>query len=653
MSGVTGRAILAGDAAVRFRADRKRFKKDIELVKADLRSFNLAVGKIGTGLAAAGAAVTGSFILPVREFSRIEQLLGRFSAVFRDLEENAGSFADSLATKINQSGLDIRDQLAQFQSVLLGLGASPGQALGLSKQLAIYSQDLVAFDDTITNTQEATDKFLSAIAGEVRPARRIGGADIRQSALDAYLLSEGMAASANEATELQRVLARLAIVFESVKRSGIAGQAEREVETLASLFRAFKARVVEVNFAIGKGLQPQIQELTKTVNTSLDRFEKFVITNRELVPLIAKLGVQSLGAGVALKASSVAAGVVANGYGAIATAASRLTTLGPAGLVTTAVVGGGALLIATSDDIRDAFADAFEGIQERALEAVGIITSLLEEKRWTEAIQTLSLAIQRELLRVFIELEQEVPAVYIALATLETQLRLLWKVGMLVVQVFNDLVLGLANVSDILGAGNNDQANQVMKQRLESVEALLRLKREELELAKKLEEQEAQQKTKAKEVGKPNRRIRDGEIDIVFGDTKTRQGAIAGAAASLSGSFDTVFRANAEFLNREFDKIFGKGSRFVAVLRQNARIQRGERLDEIQEERAGLKQQVKAIKQAFSGEAASSFGGPATRLAFGIGESKVDEEQLAELKEINERLQALIDEEIVLAAAGT
>lgn len=215
---------------------------------------NLAIG--GLAATAVFTKMSGVISKSLTEFAKQEQLAGRFTQVFGDLAGEAEKFAQVLGKDVNQSVNELKDEITTFQSVLLGAGFDARSAFDLSKMLTEATQDMLAFDDAIRDAGEATDRMLSGLAGMVIPVQRIG-ADIRKANLDKEMeeMAEAMQRTNSVASQQERILTRIKIIFEALARSGAIGQARREVDTLSSAFRGLIGAVKMAYAALGAAMK--------------------------------------------------------------------------------------------------------------------------------------------------------------------------------------------------------------------------------------------------------------------------------------------------------------------------------------------------------------------------------------------------------------
>lgn len=246
---------LGGNIQATFLRDANNSIKVFSSLSEQFRRTGRALVYGGLAATIVFSKLAGLITKSLKAFSQEEQLAGRFASVFRDLADDAQSFSEVLAKDVKQSVSEIKDEMATFQGVLLGAGFDPGQALELSTLLTEATQDLLAFDDSLQSPTEAMERMLGGLAGMVIPVQRFG-ADIRKANIDKELekLQGAMEATSAHATQQERILARLNIMFEALGRAGAIGQARREAETLAASFRGLQGATRMMFVSLGRAI---------------------------------------------------------------------------------------------------------------------------------------------------------------------------------------------------------------------------------------------------------------------------------------------------------------------------------------------------------------------------------------------------------------
>lgn len=269
--------------------------------------------RAGRALVYGGLAATivftklaGLITKSLRAFSQEEQLAGRFASVFRDLADEAQSFSEVLAKDVKQSVSEIKDEMATFQGVLLGAGFDPGQALELSSLLTEATQDLLAFDDSLQSPTEAMERMLGGLAGMVIPVQRFG-ADIRKANIDKELekLQGAMEATSAHATQQERILARLNIMFEALGRAGAIGQARREAETLAASFRGLQGATRMMFVSLGRAISGYGQRAIQFFTLLAGAIQDVAAASPQVVQLFAAMAIALTAATGAMVAGGI------------------------------------------------------------------------------------------------------------------------------------------------------------------------------------------------------------------------------------------------------------------------------------------------------------------------------------------------------------
>ena len=362
-------SIRAGRAFIELTLNSDVAFRQLQRFQRRFRQVGASLARQGASIAAAGGGLAALFVQPIREFSRFEQLEGRFNSVLGRMGNAGRQFSEQLAGDINQSSFELRDQIAQFQAIFRGFNFTPEVAFDLAKELTAATQDVIAFDDNITDAQEAVEKLSGAVAGSnVRGVRQYG-ANLLESALDTEIATGRIGRAYGELDEQQeKVIARVNILRDSFGRAGITGQAGREVDTLASVLRGAAAASRLAFVAVGQALGPAMVGLGKSASTALRGFADFVSQNRELVQVAALASVALFAVGATLVGIGVGVTVASIALGGLI---SLFTVLGsPIAVVSAAVIGLGVAVTRFSstasralEPVRTAFLNLFQSVR--------------------------------------------------------------------------------------------------------------------------------------------------------------------------------------------------------------------------------------------------------------------------------------------------
>lgn len=297
---------LGGNIQATFLRDANNSIKVFSSLSEQFRRTGRALVYGGLAATIVFSKLAGLITKSLKAFSQEEQLAGRFASVFRDLADDAQSFSEVLAKDVKQSVSEIKDEMATFQGVLLGAGFDPGQALELSMLLTEATQDLLAFDDALQSPTEAMERMLGGLAGMVIPVQRFG-ADIRKANIDKELekLQGAMEATSAHATQQERILARLNIMFEALGRAGAIGQARREAETLAASFRGLQGATRMMFVSLGRAISGYGQRAIQFFTLLAEAIRGVAEASPQVVQLFAALAIALTAATGAMVAGGI------------------------------------------------------------------------------------------------------------------------------------------------------------------------------------------------------------------------------------------------------------------------------------------------------------------------------------------------------------
>src|SRR5690606_31944363 len=118
---------------------------------------------------------------------------------------------------VGRSVVDIQDSMSAYQAMFVGLNFDPSQARQMSEALQALALDFGSFFNL--SDKEASDRFLSALSGSSEVFDRFG-INIKAAAMDQKLLEMGLDKTTATATEQEKVMARVAIITQSLTKQG-------------------------------------------------------------------------------------------------------------------------------------------------------------------------------------------------------------------------------------------------------------------------------------------------------------------------------------------------------------------------------------------------------------------------------------------------
>ena len=376
-------AIKAGQAFVEVSL-RDGVSKALGKIQHRLTAFGSMVTRIGQIGFGAGAAGVALFAPTIAAAGDAAETMNKFNAVFGDQSQQAGDFADDLAKRIGRSAVDIKDSMSAFQAMFRGLDFDPSSAREMSQAVQALALDMASFYNL--SDDEAVSRVRSALSGSAEVLDQFG-INTKVSALNQEFQRQDPNLNNNNATEQQKVQARIAIIQRAMQNQGAVGDAEATSGSFTNQMKRLGAAVTDAKVAIGEGLLPIVTPLVTQLSAAAQMAAGWLKENKPLVASLFKLAAgvaaggaaflvlgQAAGAGAGMLGLMIkGVGLVTAGVGGliglVGTAASAFTLLAsPIGLV----VGGLTVAVASLAD--------FEGVGTRV---VGTLKTLFGDLKAT------------------------------------------------------------------------------------------------------------------------------------------------------------------------------------------------------------------------------------------------------------------------------
>ena len=289
------RDIAAGRAYVELYTRNSRFLRGLRQAEGGLRQFSNKVADLGKQIAGLGVltfglgvALAGAFAAPIKAATDLRETVNKFDAVFGDSADDAREWADEWRDAIGRARGETLDSLSAFQGFFTGLGVGSSEASDLSKQMHALGVDFASFQNL--SDQEGMKRFISALSGSGEVLDKFG-INTKQAALNAKLLEMGLPKISEGATELQKVMARMEIIIESMGRQGAIGDALRTSGELSGQMKQLRSAVKDLNSEVGQALLPTVTDLVKQATPIIKAFAIWVVNNKELIVTAAKVAV--------------------------------------------------------------------------------------------------------------------------------------------------------------------------------------------------------------------------------------------------------------------------------------------------------------------------------------------------------------------------
>ncbi len=249
-----------------FRRAMRGVRTSIARTVRSMASLASAAVRVGSAFAAIGGAFS---VFAVRAASDAEEIRNKFQAVFKDQTDAATRFSRQLALALGRSQTDIQRFMAQFQDTFVPMGLARDESRRLSEQLTALAFDLSSFNNMPAS--EAVDRLTSGLIGNHEALQRFGVV-IKENVLSSQLMAMGLARNNQEATELQKVQARLAIILGATRDAE--GDVLRTSGSLANMTRRLSAMFRDMQEALGRALMPIAKEFVGLLMDMLRAFRE-------------------------------------------------------------------------------------------------------------------------------------------------------------------------------------------------------------------------------------------------------------------------------------------------------------------------------------------------------------------------------------------
>lgn len=253
------------------RVERKvsKFGRACRKAGRAMRGMAKGAGKIGgtamgvaggmglsMGAGAIGGMAKGAFKTLIASANEAEATFTRMNMIFRENSGEAGAWATKISDSLKRTKTQTAGTLTTFQTLFTGLGFGADESMALSKATTRLSFDFGAF--TKQTDPEMMRRFVAALAGSPEVLDQFG-VNIKQAALDVKLLELGMRTVANGATEQEKTIARLSIIYGAMGKQGALGAAQRMSSTFSQEMTRMKNMITETAAVIGAQMLPKLK----------------------------------------------------------------------------------------------------------------------------------------------------------------------------------------------------------------------------------------------------------------------------------------------------------------------------------------------------------------------------------------------------------
>ncbi len=289
----SSKGITAGGAAVALFLDDKAFMQQLAGTRQTLNRFGRGLGGLATGLGA-GALGFGGLTFAIGNFiekaANAERVMLKMQQVFGDSANSASEWGRALAQATGQGELAIATIQTTFQGFFKGMDFGGKEAERLSRSITSLSLDFAATQPGV-NDIEAQRRFISGLEGEKEALDRYG-INLSQTSLQQELYAQGVDKLVRNATEHEKVLARIAIIQDAMGKQGALGKAVQNADTLAAAINGIRGSFEDLSAVLGGFIAGELGSFFAEFRTGIKAFGEWLKMNRDGVIWYAKLAFQ-------------------------------------------------------------------------------------------------------------------------------------------------------------------------------------------------------------------------------------------------------------------------------------------------------------------------------------------------------------------------
>lgn len=249
-----------------------RVKSDVAGLKRTLTGFGTDLTDAAKKLGMIGAAAQVAFGLMARHAMHIEEAENLFEVSFGNMADDVRAWSESVSDSLAMTAAQIREGAGVFAVMTQSMGLSEQAATSLSKNMTMLAADMASFYNL--GHEEALQKLQAGLTGEAEPLKRLGIL-VNENTVAQWAWAHGVAASGEQLTEQQKVIARYGTIMEQTSKAQ--GDLLRTADSTTNQLRRMKAQFSEIAGELGANLLPALTTGTQILNifleASLDWYE--------------------------------------------------------------------------------------------------------------------------------------------------------------------------------------------------------------------------------------------------------------------------------------------------------------------------------------------------------------------------------------------
>jgi len=323
---------------------QKGFKQAAREFKSQGKELSQIGRTMTTGIT---LPVLGAAAASIKYASDMEESMNKVNVAFKDSAGEVTTWSDSALKSFGIAKGTALDMAATFGDMGTAMGLVPAEAATMSTSLAGLAGDLASFKNI--DIGQASDALRGVFTGEGEALKTLG-IIMQDSTLQAYALANGYKKSYKDMSQGEKVTLRYKYVMEAT--SNAQGDFARTSDGVANQMRIAQEQLKQTAATLGSNLLPQAAKALKGINGLVEGFaglsdeaqQNIIIAAgvaAAIGPVIMMIGKLNTGIAGLMTGAASAAKAISGGAGIVGAIGAMI---GPAGVVTLAVIAIGALV---------------------------------------------------------------------------------------------------------------------------------------------------------------------------------------------------------------------------------------------------------------------------------------------------------------------
>lgn len=244
-------------------------------VAKNILKFQLLMGPITAAVRGFKNTISDSMNVA----AEAEQRFSKLATVFNGISDAARGAATSIASSLGVANSTAASALSTVGDLLQAQGMGTSESLATASEWVRKFQDIIAFKDINMSLEEFAQNFMSGAAGNLRNFRTFGSI-VKESAVQARLMAEGLDQLTGSELELEKMTIRAEMALE--QQANAMGATKREWETMLSVNRRLSEAWKQYKETLGESLNETIKPLKSWLADILTLTNRVVSNVKEI-----------------------------------------------------------------------------------------------------------------------------------------------------------------------------------------------------------------------------------------------------------------------------------------------------------------------------------------------------------------------------------